>query len=299
MTKCNRFNQLKSIAGFITLMLFQVFVIERVEAQALNPYLTSLSLINTTTDSAYTNYSPIANYSIVNLARENGGVNIQANTGSNGNDIGSVVYEINNTFFRVENFAPFSLFGDANGDFVPGNISPGFYTVTAKAYTGKNGSGALLGSVSASFSVVNNYTTIQEFEEKGLTLLTRGTNVAGIIPEDFVETEWLSTVPGGIPTSYMINPNINSFFDQATIYLGIYPNLNFSIGSVLFGWDNNPSLKIESIAPYALFGDTNGAFNFSELPVGEHILNITIFSAGNLSGSALYTAQIKVTIENQ
>ena len=54
---------------------------------------------------------------------------------------------------RTENIYPYSLFGDTDGDFAGGTISPGDYSLVATAYSGADQSGQLLGSATISFSV--------------------------------------------------------------------------------------------------------------------------------------------------
>lgn len=56
---------------------------------------------------------------------------------------------------RVENFAPYSLGGDTDGAFAPANFSLGTHTVTVTAYANPNLNGALRGSMTISYQVVD------------------------------------------------------------------------------------------------------------------------------------------------
>ena len=57
-------------------------------------------------------------------------LNIRANT--NPAEIGSVVFELNGSLFRIESVAPYALAGDSpQGDFHPWTPTPGQYTLTA------------------------------------------------------------------------------------------------------------------------------------------------------------------------
>jgi len=67
---------------------------------------------------------------------------------------GSVVFGLNaDPAFRTENVAPFSLGGDAAGDYAPVALPTGTYTLTATPYTGAGGTDAAGGSMVIKFSV--------------------------------------------------------------------------------------------------------------------------------------------------
>ena len=55
-----------------------------------------------------------------------------------------------------ENFSPFAIGGDDNGNLRPFPLSPGAHSVTATAYSGRDGSGSVLGTVTRSFTVIDN-----------------------------------------------------------------------------------------------------------------------------------------------
>ncbi len=54
---------------------------------------------------------------------------------------------------RVENFAPYSLFGDMGGDYAPENLAVGSYTLVVEAFAETNAEGAVLASVTVPFTV--------------------------------------------------------------------------------------------------------------------------------------------------
>src|SRR5260370_22623653 len=56
-----------------------------------------------------------------------------------------------------------------------------------------------------------------------------------------------------------------------TTHLNIRANTNpATVGSVRFDFDGNPNARIESAAPYALFGDVSGNYNAGTLSIGGH-----------------------------
>lgn len=69
--------------------------------------------------------------------------------------VGSAVFSINGEKTQTENVAPYALFGDANGDFAGGSLTPGVHTVEVEYFTGRNGKGASLGTESVSFTVAS------------------------------------------------------------------------------------------------------------------------------------------------
>lgn len=69
--------------------------------------------------------------------------------------IGSVKFLLNGATLRVENSAPFSIAGDASGNYNTWNVSPGLYTLTATPYSGSGGSGTAGSSKTITLRVIN------------------------------------------------------------------------------------------------------------------------------------------------
>jgi hypothetical protein len=65
---------------------------------------------------------------------------------------GSVVYYLDGKR-SVDNSAPFALFAENNGDYKNGHLKSGTHTLTATAYSGKNGTGTEGNTVSVTFTV--------------------------------------------------------------------------------------------------------------------------------------------------
>ncbi|MGF1526896.1 MAG: PKD domain-containing protein [Candidatus Competibacterales bacterium] len=66
----------------------------------------------------------------------------------------SVVFELDGPVSKrqTENRTPYVLFGDNRGDYAGGNPEVGGYTLTAEAYSGRNGSGSVVAAETVTFS---------------------------------------------------------------------------------------------------------------------------------------------------
>lgn len=82
-----------------------------------------------------------------------GGVNIIANTSPR--TVGSVVFSLTGQETRemTENVAPYTLFGDFQGEFFGRNLPVGDYTITATAFTEERGGGQAGTPLSVNFSI--------------------------------------------------------------------------------------------------------------------------------------------------
>ncbi|WP_158211881.1 Ig-like domain-containing protein [Robiginitalea sediminis] len=107
----------------------------------------TLNLINANTDQVVRSVEPGINIQF-GEAR-----NFQATTTVAG--VASVRIQLSGALNsnRIESVAPYSAFGDVNGDYAPTNLPDGNYTLTATFYSGGNASGTQLASRSVSFSV--------------------------------------------------------------------------------------------------------------------------------------------------
>ena len=70
---------------------------------------------------------------------------------------GSLLMELEGpvSFSRIENVAPYTLFGDQNNNFFGKVLTPGRYTITATAFDGKNRSGASVSTSSINFTITD------------------------------------------------------------------------------------------------------------------------------------------------
>ncbi|MEM8897758.1 MAG: choice-of-anchor Q domain-containing protein, partial [Bacteroidota bacterium] len=103
------------------------------------PVITGLALINAETDEQV---GMLSMGDFINMDKFTGGINIEAITNENTK---SVIFELEGpeTFSRSENVAPWSLFGDSGGNFIPWFPAKGDYVLVVTPYSEKGGKGFL------------------------------------------------------------------------------------------------------------------------------------------------------------
>ena len=72
-----------------------------------------------------------------------------------------------------------------------------------------------------------------------------------------------------------------------------------TVGSVRFAYDGNANFQTESVAPYALAGDTNGDYDPWTPTVGSHTLTATPYSGASGGGTAGTSLTVNFTVINQ
>jgi hypothetical protein len=83
-----------------------------------------------------------------------------------------------------------------------------------------------------------------------------------------------------------------------TTHLNIRANTSpATVGSVRFGFDGNTNARIESGAPYALFGDVSGNYNAGTLSIGGHTLTGTPYTNKSATGTAGTSLIISFTVQ--
>ncbi|MCB0851408.1 MAG: T9SS type A sorting domain-containing protein, partial [Bacteroidetes bacterium] len=66
--------------------------------------------------------------------------------------------------YRIENFAPYALHGDNNGDYDPYTYTPGTYTVSATPYDRRNGKGNKGEKHTITFTVIDSNSGVRVAE---------------------------------------------------------------------------------------------------------------------------------------
>jgi len=124
------------------------------------------------------------------------------------------------------------------------------------------------GNVSVASNTVTVTTDAAPQAVSSLTLINADTNqpIAGFDPISNGAMIDLSTLPTR-------NLNIRANTSPAVV------------GSVRFALDTNSNFRTESVAPYALAGDTNGDYYAWTPTVGSHTLRATPYSAANATGT--------------
>ncbi|MGV3556945.1 PKD domain-containing protein [Larkinella arboricola] len=122
-----------------------------VEAQAGS--VTGFELINTNTDQVI---KTLSEGEVLNLATlPTSRLTIRANTTPT--NVGSVVFSLSGsmTYSKTETSAPYSLFGDDNGNYDPWNLKIGSYSLRATPYLGAGGSGLMGTPMTLNFTLVS------------------------------------------------------------------------------------------------------------------------------------------------
>lgn len=117
------------------------------------PGLTGFSLINASNDAVLGALKDGDTINLATLASRE--LNIAANAGAN--PVGSVSFVLagRENHATTENAAPYSLFGDAGGDYLVWKPALGSYTLSATAYAEKNAAGDIGNTLSVNFTVID------------------------------------------------------------------------------------------------------------------------------------------------
>ncbi|MEZ4699278.1 MAG: DUF4397 domain-containing protein [Rhodothermales bacterium] len=217
----------------------------------------SLSLIDASTDSPIPGFDPIAEGAVLDLSALPIGLTVRANlTG----DAGSVRFDLNDIEgIRVENEAPYALFGDVDGDYAAGRLPVGSHTLSATAFAEAQAGGAVLETASVSFTVVNSGNAVT-----GFTLVDAETDedLGMLMPGDTLDA---SALPERVNLRAEVGDGVASVW--------------FEIESIGYS-------RLENVTPFALFGDLSGDYLNGAFPVGSHTLVATPYDARRAQGSA-------------
>lgn len=293
-------------------------------------------------------------------------LNIRANTDPS--SVGSVSLNIsgpvNNT--RTENVAPYTLFGDSNGNYAGVQFPLGTYTVSATPYSTANLGGTAGQPLTLQFSIVAggsnqppnavavatplngnapltvNFTDSGSTDDNGITgylwnfgdggptstlanpshtftnaetyhITLTVNDAGGLQNSDTLVITVGSSPQNGVVGFSLVDANLDvdmfnlvngQQIDVATTQgkgLNIRANTNPAIvGSVVISLEGPlNSSRTENVAPYALFGDSNGDYSGVQLPLGNYSLNATAYTGSGKSGTILGTQDIQFSIIEQ
>ena len=195
--------------------------------------------------------------------------------------IGSVAFKLEGplSYSRVENVAPFTLFGDLDGDFYGQILPEGSYTLTATPFSQPNKMGEEGESLTIQFSVEDLLSldlgtfAILADADTGDALISMREDQNYIIDNNEVATE-----------------NVTIFLSPA--YTTKVKSVSLSLSGVL------THQRIENVEPYALFGDNTGDFNGMHLPIGRYFLKAIPYTEMNGQGKRGFTRFFEFEIIN-
>jgi len=275
----------------------------------------SFTLINADTDQPI---QTIANGSTLNLATlPTKNLNIRANTDPT--VVGSVVFALTGkqTYNKTETGAPYSLFGDTNGDYKPWVPATGSYQLKCVPYSGGAASGTTGTSLTISFSVVNQSTTsslvsnIKSYTGNsyaqaklvvGATFYTdrdyRITSVpASLSNQVFIRTpnddKYVKTSPA---VSFSVNQTV-------TVYVA-YDPLATQLPNWMIGWQkltdkigiNDPRISyLEVYSKTYPAGTVSVGGNFASPAVGSKNTYIVVVKPGGTTNVRPYVTAVRPT----
>ena len=217
----------------------------------------TFTLIDTDIDEPVAAFNPMPGNAVLDLSKLPRNLSIRANMTASG--IHSVVFDWNDEMeYNTENFVPYSLCLDHDGDYLACHFGLGEQTITATGYSENNGHGDKIEMGTINFSVINS-----------------GNAVTGFVLVDADSDE-----------------DIQPLFDGDTIDLSLLPhNLNIRaeageiVESVRFKLSPNDGYeRIENIVPYALYGDIDSDYFAGQFHTGENVISAVPYSENRASG---------------
>ena len=257
----------------------QWFVIVALQvAAALSPHaangqtVTSFSLVNADTDQVVQTLLDGSTIDVAVIGTRK--LNVIANTSPAA--VGSVRFGLDSKArYRIDNVAPYALAGDSAGNYYAWTPSLGSHVVTATPYSKRQASGTAGPTVRVRFNVVNNpIPTVKSF------LLVNADTNQSIGP--LVDGQALNL-------ALLSSRNLNIVAETA-------PG---TVGSVQFGLDGEPRFSLDSVAPYALAGDTAGDYVAWTPAVGTHVVSATPYMSVDGTGTPGLPREIQFTVEDQ
>lgn len=191
--------------------------------------VTSLTLLDASTNKELRSLNEGATIDLSAIGTSQ--LSVRANT--NPQTIGSVKFSLAgpSNLSRIENYAPYTLFGDSNGDYSAGTWSPpgvGSYTLTCTPFTKSKGTGTAGHSLTIHFSVVKGSTNVAPTANAGpdrsVTLPTNSITVTGSASDQdgsIVSTVWTQQSgpsTGAITNSNTLSPTMSNLIAGTYVY---------------------------------------------------------------------------------
>ena len=226
----------------------------------------TLTLIDAEQDQAITtlNTGSSVDLAALNLV----GYNVEANVGDT---ISRVDFQLTGplTVNTSDTSAPYSLFGDEQGDFNTQQPQAGNYTLVVTPFSQENGNETAGEPITVTFSLVAN--------------------------DLAVSSPRLVQVPGG--------ETLDSLQNGEEIFLAELPEFSLvadaTAGSVLFNLTGADTIStIQNTAPLALFGKENGQLIGGSLTPGAYTLTVTPYSQSEGQGYAGEPLAVNFTVNS-
>ncbi len=238
--------------------------------------VTGFTLINSDTDQPIAGYTDLVDGSVIRLdelptLRLNIRANVMPET------VGSVRFAFDGfENFRTENFVPYALAGDRNGNYFNWTPFLGSHTLTATPFSESHANGVAGTSHTIQFEVES--TALNGLAIESFTLIDADTN---------------QPIPGFDPLA-----------DGAVVALAGLPSQNLSmranvtpsvVGSVRF-FENGQSVRVENVPPYTLGGDIQGNYRPWRYDLGEQVIAATPYTQSQGNGLPGESRSVNFTI---
>lgn len=248
--------------------------------------VTSFTLINADTNAPISGYENIADGAVIlRSALPTTRLSLRVNTSPA--KVGSVRIGWNaKASFRIETEAPYALFGGPANDYYAGVIANGTHTFTGTPFTLAGGKGEAGKSLTVSFTITDQVPAPAPAPIPTSHAVTSFT---------LINADTDAPVPG---YENIANGAVISRASLPTTRLSVRVNTNQAkVGSVRIGWNANANFRVESDAPYALFGGPVGNYYAGSIPNGTHTLTGTPFTLAKGQGSTGTSGNVTFTIQ--
>ncbi|PSR52342.1 hypothetical protein AHMF7605_01790 [Adhaeribacter arboris] len=228
-------------------------------------------------------------------------LNIRANTNAT---VGSIYFNLTGakTFSKVEGGAPYSLFGDTNGNYAPWLPAVGTYSLQGTPYTGAKRTGDAGTPLTVNFTVISGSGSGNPPVENPDTKPDTDPDPdPGSGSEIKVQSYTLINADTDREIKTLVNGETLSLSNLPTKNLNILANTSSGVVSLKLDLTGRWTLSKTESGPYTLFGDeknSNGTVNYGGvvLPVGNYTLKGTPYSASRGTGEAGSALTINFTI---
>ena len=189
--------------------------------------------------------------------------------------VGSVAFTVNGTETSVEGVAPYSLAGDAGGNFNAFAFTPGVYNIVATPYSGANKSGTPGAPLTLTLTVEEdaNQPTI-EITALALVDASNAQTIRNLDIASGSDVINLDQLPSGLSIEALTGPNVES--------------VEFKVNGVA---------RTENVPPYSLAGDQTTSFTPYPFVPGTYTIEVTPYSGNSKTGEAGNTVTLSLTVE--
>lgn len=176
--------------------------------------------------------------------------------------VGSVLFDYGRgQIFRIQNVPPYTFTGE--------RLGVGTHVLTVTPYSGSSATGEPGGPATIAFTISDGPNPSPGAPGQVVTSMT------------LIDTRSGQPVPGFDPLPDGAVLNVAVLGHDLAIRANTTPA---SVGSVRFGHNGNPDHRVENLAPYAMFGDSDGSYAVAPLALGEHQVTATPYAGPGGTG---------------